>query len=114
MTTEALDTTRFEIVATSVTLEQENLISPIKLSFKTTQKVELEKEISLSNRFSDTPMALWCDYLIGTYFGATDGLFLWSMTENSIFYFEVCHSVFSSPGTLNIPIRDRWSPPHTA
>ncbi len=96
-----MDTTRFEIVATSVTFEQENLISPIKLSFQTIQSVPVEKGISLLNCFFSGPMALWRDYLIGLYFGATSGLFSWSMTENSIFYFEVCHSFFSSPGALN-------------
>jgi len=45
-------------------------------------------------------MVLWRDYLIWLYFGATSGLFLWNMTENPIFYFEVCHSFFSSPGAL--------------
>ncbi|SRR5258706_14119575 len=94
MTTEALDTTRFEIVATSVTLEQENLISPIKLSFRTIQRVPVGKGISISNCFSSSPMVLWRDYLIGAYFMTTGGLFLWSMTENSIFYFEVCHLSF--------------------
>jgi hypothetical protein len=91
-------------VATSVTFEQENLISPIKLSFRTIQRVPVEKGISLSNSFSSSPMVLWRDYLIGSYFRAqprTGGLFLWSMTENSIFYFEVCHSFFPSPGALN-------------
>ncbi len=46
-------------------------------------------------------MVLWRDYLLGSYFTATGGLFLWSMTENSLFYFEVCHPFFSFPGALN-------------
>ena len=87
---------RFEIVATSVTLEQEDLISPIKWSFKTIRTVPVRKGVSLSNSFSCSPMILWRDYLIGSYFGATGGLFLWSMTGNSIFYFEVCHLSFVS------------------
>src|SRR5258706_337090 len=91
--------TRSEIVATSVTFEQENLISPIKVSFRTTQRVTVAKGISLSN--TSSPMVLWRDYLIGSYFGKTGGLFLWNMTENSVFYFEVCQSFFSSPGALN-------------
>ena len=95
---------RYEIVATSVTFEQENLISPIMLSFRTTQRASVEKGISLSNHFLSDPMVLWRDYLIGSYVKAqhrTHGLFLWSMSEKSIFYFEVCHSVFPSPGALN-------------
>jgi len=95
---------RFEIVATSVTFEQEDLISPIKLSFRTIQRAQVEKGAYLSDRFSKGPMVLWRDYLIGSYFKTqpgTGGLFLWSITDNSIFYFEVCHSFFSSPGALN-------------
>ncbi len=95
---------RFEIVATSVTFEQEDLISPINLSFRTIQRVPIEKGAYLSNRLSKSPMALWRDYLIGSYSRAqpgTGGLLLWSITENSISYFEVCHSFFSSPGALN-------------
>ena len=48
-------------------------------------------------------MALWRYYLIGPYFrpqSMTHGLFLWSMTENSVFYFEVCHSCFPYLGAL--------------
>jgi len=82
---------RFEIVATSVTFEQEDLISPINLSFRTIQRVPIEKGAYLSNRLSKSPMALWRDYLIGSYSRAqpgTGGLLLWSITENSISYFE--------------------------
>ena len=50
-------------------------------------------------------MILWRDYLIGSYFTATGGLFLWSMAQNSIFYFQVCHSSFSSPCALNPNLR---------
>ena len=95
---------RFEIVATSVTFEQENLISPTKLSFRTIQRVSMEKEPSLSNGSSTSPMVLWHDYLIGSFARAqsrTHGLFLWSMSANSLFYFEVCDSFFPSPGALN-------------
>ena len=104
LTTEALDTTRFEIVATSVTFQQENLTSPIKLSFSTIQRVSIEKGIYLSNSFSSNQMVLWHDYLIGSFARrqpGTWGLFLWNMRENSIFYFEVCHTCFPSPGALN-------------
>ena len=92
--------TRFEIVATSVTFEQESLTSPIKLSFRTIRSVPIEKEISVSNNSYTSPMVLWHDYLIGTYVEKqlrTHGIFLWSMRENSIFYFEVC----------NLPYRPR-------
>jgi len=98
-------------VATSVTFVQETLISPIKLSFRTTQRVPVEKGISLSNN----PMVLWRDYWIGSYFRAQPwarGLFLWSMTENYIFYFEVCHSFFSSSGALNSNSRQMKFSPH--
>ena len=90
---EGLDTTRFEIVATSVTIEQENLTSAFKLSFRTTQRVPIEKGTSLSRIVYGTPMVLWRDYLIGSYVkpqAMVHGIFLWSMIENSIFYFEVC------------------------
>ena len=49
-------------------------------------------------------MVLWRDYLMGSYVRAqssTRGLFLWSMKENSVFYFEVCHSFFPFPDALN-------------
>ncbi len=88
-------------MATSVTFEQENLISPIKLSFRTIQGVTVAKEISHLNDVSHSPVVLWRDYLIVSYYKPTHGLFLWNMTENSLFYFEVCHSFFSSPGALN-------------
>ena len=107
LTTETFDTIRIEIVATSVTLEQENLTSPIKLSFRTIQKVPLEMGTSLSDSFSTV---LWRDYLIGSFVKAralprTCGIFLWSMRENSILYFEVCHSFFPPPGALNPILR---------
>ena len=89
-------------MATSVTFEQENLISPIKLTFRTIQRVPVDKGIFLN--FSNSLMALWRNYLIGSYYTArpwSHGLLLWSMTEKSIFYFEVCHSFHLSPGTLN-------------
>ena len=98
-----MDTTRFEISATSVTFEQENLTSPIKLYFRAIQRVQVEEEIGLYDSFSGSPMVLWRDYLIGTFVRVrptTRGLFLWDMRENSIFYFEVCHS-FRLPGALN-------------
>ncbi len=66
---------------------------PIKLSFGTTQSVTIEKGLPLE-QFHQQPMVIWRDYLIGSYARAqhtTRGLFLWSMSENSIFYFEVCH-----------------------
>ena len=95
--------TRFEIVATLVTFEQENLISPIKLSFRTIQRVSIEKGPSLSNNSSTRPIALWRDYLIGSFARPQPrvrGLFLWNMKENTIFYFKVCHSFFPSLGAL--------------
>ena len=76
-------------------------MSPIKLSFRTIQRVPVEKGTRLSNTISSNPMVLWRDYLIGSYFRARGGLFLWSMKEKSIFYFEVCHVSFSSPSALN-------------
>ena len=91
-------------MATLVTFEQENLFSPITLSFRTIQRISVGKGISLLDNFPRDRMALWRDYLIGTYGRAqhrTCGLFLWNVTENSIFYFEVCHSFFPSPGSLN-------------
>ena len=93
MTTDALDMTRFEIVATSVTFEQENLTSPIKLSFRTIRRVPIERGTSLPANVYASPMVLWRDYLIGSYVRPQlmiHGIFLWSLRENSIFYFEVC------------------------
>ena len=99
LSTETFDTIRIEIVATSVTLEQDNPTSPIKLSFRTTQRAPVEMATSLLDP------VLWRDYLIGTFRARapprTCGIFLWSMRENSIFYFEVRHSLFPSPGALN-------------
>ena len=95
-------------MATSVTFEQENLISPIKLSFRIIQRVTIEKGTSLSNSSSTSPMVLWRDHLMGSYVRAeprTHGLFLWNMRENSIFYFEVCHFFFPSLGVLNLNSR---------
>ena len=89
--------TRTEIVATSVTFEQENLTSPIKLSFTTTQRVLVEEGTSLSGNAYTHPTALWRGYLIGSYAREqprTCGIFLWSMKENSLFYFEVCNLSF--------------------
>ena len=86
--------TRLELVATSVTFEQENLTSPIKLSFRTIRRVPIEKGTSLSGNAFNHPMVLWRDYVIGLYVKEpirTYGIFLWSMRENSIFYFEVCN-----------------------
>ena len=109
--------TRVQIVATAVTFEQENLISPIKMSFRTIQRATVEKGILLSSNFFRMPMVLWRDYLIGPYFRqqpCSGGLFLWSMTENTIFYFEVCHSFFPSSGALNPNSRQMESRPHCA
>ena len=100
-------------MATLVTFEQENLFSPIKLSFKTTQKIPVEKGISISVTFSSS--VLWRDYWIGSYVRAQPwgrGLFLWSITENSIFYFEVCHAFFSCPGALTPNSRQMKLFPH--
>ena len=91
-------------MATSVTFEQENLTSPIKLSFRTIQRVPIERGTQISNISSSNPMVLWHDYLIGSFARPqprTRGLFLWSMGENSVFYFEVCHSFFPSLGALS-------------
>ena len=85
-------------MATLVILEQENLTSPIKLSFRTTRKVPLEMGTSPRDGI------LWRDYFIGSFVGAqrrTGGIFLWSMRENSIFYFGVCYSFFLPLGALN-------------
>ena len=119
LTTEALGTTRFEIVATSVTFQQENLSTPINLSFRIIQRLQTEKGITLSYSFYNNPIVLWREYLIGS-FGAqasgaqarTRGLFLWSMTDNSILYFEVCHSSFPFPGALNPDSRQMGGFPH--
>ena len=103
LTTEVLDTTRFEIAATLVTFEQENITSPIKLSHKTIQRLTVEKGINLTDGFSSRSTVLWRDHLIGSFDKTrlrTHGLFLWNMKENSIFYFDVCHSFFPSPGTF--------------
>ena len=97
-------------MATSVTFEQEDLISRIKLSFRTIRRAPLEK-----GSFSSRRMVLWRDYWIGSYSRAqpwTGGLFLWSMTEDSIFYFEVCNSFFPSSGALNLSLRQMESVPH--
>ena len=110
-----MDTTSFEIVATLVTFEQENPASPTKLSFRTTQRVQIETGTSLSNNAFISPMVLWRDYLMGSYVRAqsrTHGLFLWSMSENSIFYFEVSHSFFSFPGALKLNSRQMEVVPH--
>ena len=64
----------------------------------------MEKGTSVSNSFTSNPMVLWRDYLIGSFARPqprTQGLFLWSIRGNSIFYFEVSHSSFSLPGALN-------------
>ena len=101
---EVLNTTRFEIVATLVSFEQDNLTSPIKSSFRTIQKVQVEKEIGLFDSFTGSPMVLWRDYWIGSFVRVrptTYGLFLWNMRETSIFYFEVSHSFLPSPDALN-------------
>ena len=64
----------------------------------------MEGGTSLLNSPYTSMIVLWRDYLIGSYVGAqpkTSGLFLWSMRENTIFYFEVCRSFFPSLGALN-------------
>ena len=104
LNTEALDTTRLEIVATSVTFEQENPILPTTLSFRTIQRVPSETETYLLNSSSSDPMVLWRDYWIGSFakpLPGTQGLVLWSMRESFLFYFQVCHSFLPSPGALN-------------
>ena len=114
MTTERLDTTRFDIVVTSVTFDQEDLVSSTKLSFRTIQRISIEKGTYLSNSFSSSQMVLWHDYLIGSFTRPQPrnyGLFLWNMRENSIFYFKVCHTCSPSPSALN-PIHNRWSSSH--
>ena len=79
-------------MATSVTVEQESITSPIKLSFRTTQKVLVD----IGDPFG-SHMVIWRDYLIGTYGKVqTYGLFLWNLRENTTFYFEVCRSPFLS------------------
>ena len=90
-------------MVTSVTFEQVNLASPTKSSFRTIQRVSIEKGTSLSS-FSSNQMVLWHDHLIGSFARSqprTHGLFLWNTRENSIFYFEVCHTCFPSPSALN-------------
>ena len=102
-------------MAALVTFEQENLTSPIKLSFRTIQRVPVEKGTSLPNSFSAGPMVLWRDYLIGSFVRArlrTQGLFLWNMKEKSIYYFEVCHTFFPSPSALNPNSRQMEFVPH--
>ena len=91
-------------MATLVTLEQKNLTSPIKLTFRTIQRVPVKRGTSLPNSFSTGSMVLWHDYLIGPFVRTrlrTQGLFLWNTKENSIFYFEVCHTFFPSRSALN-------------
>ena len=92
--TNASDRSGFEIVVTSVTLEQESLTSPIKLTFRTTHKTPVENETSLSSG----PMVMWRDCLIAPYIRArnrrTYGLFLWSLRDNATFYFTVRHRFF--------------------
>ena len=115
LTTDALGMTRFEIVATLVTFEQENLISPIRLSFRTIQKLPIERGITLLCCSSYNPTVLWRDYLIGSFARTqprTYGLYIWSMGENSIFYFEVCHSIFPFPGASIPNSRQMESVPH--
>ena len=101
-------------MATLVAFEQENLTSPIKLSFRTIQKLPIAKEISLSYGLSGKLIVLWRDYLIGT-FARTQpracGLYIWSMGENTIFYFEVCHSFFPFPSALSPNSRQMESVP---
>ena len=95
-------------MATSVTFEQETLISQTRLSFRTIQRITIERETYLSRGFSNSQIILWRDYLIGSYVrvqSSAHGIFLWSMTENSVFYFEVCHSFFPSLGALNLNSR---------
>ena len=114
LTTEVLDTTRLKIVVTSVTFEQENLVSSTKLSFRTIHRASIEKGTYFSHSFPNNEMVLWHDYLIGSFAGPqprTHGLFLWNMRANSIFHFEVCHTCFPSPSALK-PIHDRWSSSH--
>ena len=102
-------------MATSVTFEQESAISPTTLSCRTIQRVPIEKGTSLSKFSSTRSMVLWRDHLIGSYVRAqprTHGIFLWSMRENYICYFEVCYSFFPSPGALNPNSRQMEFVPH--
>ena len=100
--TEAFDRTWLEIVATSVTVEQENVTSPVELSFRTTQELLVEKDTFIVN-LQGSSMVIWHDYLIGAYGkGRTCGLFLWNLRENTTLYFEVCRSFFLSLGDLNL------------
>jgi len=96
--------TGLKIVATSVTLEQENLTSPVTLSFRTIQRAQIEQGTSFY------AMALiWRDYLIGSYHNKrTYGLMLWSLRENVTSYVEVYNSFLRSLDALNdSPIDDR-------
>lgn len=103
LSTKAFD--RTELVAISVTLEQESLASPIQLSFKTIQEVLMGMEIFPLVDTSGRLMVMWSDYVIGSYARSqnnlTFGLFLWNLRENSTFYFEVCYSLFPSLDALN-------------
>lgn len=95
---EAFDRAWYEIVATSVAVEQESITSPVKLSFRTTQRVPVSKGIFFNNH-RGSPMVIWRDYLIWVYAipkELTYGLFLWNLRENTTFYFEVCHYSFPS------------------
>ena len=103
------------MVATLVIFEQENLILPIKLSFRTIQRVPIEKGTYFSNSSYSNQMVVWRDHLIGSFARVqprTRGLFLWNMKENSVFYFEVCRSFFPSPGALNPNSRQMEFVPH--
>jgi len=111
--TKATHRTGLEIVATSVTLEQENLTSPVTLSFSTIQRTPMEQVTSLY------PMVLiWCDYLIVSYSWVRSkriyGLLLWSLRENVTSYIKVCNSFFWSLDALNSdsPIDDILSVSH--
>ena len=102
-------------MATSVTFEQENLTSPIKLTFQTIQRLPVEKGISLTYTPSWSPMVLWRDHIIGSFVSMqlrTHGLFLWNMKENSIFYFEVLHASFPSPEAFESQFCHRRIPSH--
>jgi hypothetical protein len=114
--TKASHRTGFEIVATSVTLEQKCLNSPIMLSFSTIQRTLLEKDTSLSYS-SNSSMMVWRDYLIGPYRRArnklTYGLLLWSLRENVISYFEVCNSFFRDLDALEMIRRQMTSIPRS-
>lgn len=82
-------------MATSVTVEQESITSPIKLSFRTTQRVPIEGTALIENLCGDAMMR-WHDYFIGMCANMrTYALVLWNLRENTTFYFEVCPSFFS-------------------